>query len=164
MRGGVLRFQWLKDYQELDEQILYIKWNLNKSKLELDRWINGDLANVKLENNSRSSSLEENIDKMLNELDRLSHQKKELITLVDSFAGVENQIVKLKYIDNLTLEDIAEITGYSASYIRKKHSDIRNTLKFVDEYESRRDDRQNKINEIEYYETGILDDNQLSLF
>ena len=164
MRGGVLRFQWLKDYQELDEQILYIKWNLNKSKLELDRWINGDLANVKLENNSRSSSLEENIDKMLNELDRLSHQKKELITLVDSFAGVENQIVKLKYIDNLTLEDIAEITGYSSSYIRKKHSDIRNTLKFVDEYESRRDDRQNKINEIEYYETGILDDNQLSLF
>lgn len=44
-----MRFQWLKNYQDLEEQILFMKWNLNKSKLELERWVSGDLANVRLE-------------------------------------------------------------------------------------------------------------------
>jgi mannose/fructose-specific phosphotransferase system component IIA len=88
-----LRFQWLKDYQELEEQILYIKWNLNKSKLELNRWIYGDLSEIKIEKNSRSSSLENNIEKMLEELDRLKAQKEELLILVDSFSGVENTLI-----------------------------------------------------------------------
>jgi AraC-like DNA-binding protein len=135
-----LRFQWLKDYQELEEQILYIKWNLNKSKLELNRWIYGDLSEIKIEKNSRSSSLENNIEKMLEE------------------------IVKLKYVDNMTLEEIAEETGYSPSYIRKKHSDVRNTLKFVDEYEARSNERQKKISEIEYYDENRTKDNQITLF
>ncbi|OZS36919.1 hypothetical protein CG820_08320, partial [Enterococcus faecium] len=72
-----MRFQWLKDYQELDEQILYLKWNLNKSKLELNRWVNGDLADVRIEKNSRSASLEENIQKIENEIDLLEEQRKE---------------------------------------------------------------------------------------
>lgn len=159
-----MRFQWLKDYQELEEQVLYLKWNLNKSKLELNRWVYGDLSEIKIEKNSRSSSLENNIEKMLEELERLKAQKEELLILVDSFSGVENQIVKLKYVDNMTLEEIAEETGYSPSYIRKKHSDVRNTLKFVDEYEARSNERQKKISEIEYYDENRTKDNQITLF
>ena len=66
-----MRFQWLKDYQELENQILYLKWNLSKSRLELSRWMFGDLSNVRLEKNSRSSSLEENIAKIENEIEIL---------------------------------------------------------------------------------------------
>ena len=77
-----MRFQWLKDYQELDEQILYLKWNLNKSKLELNRWVNGDLADVRIEKNSRTSSLEENIQKIENELELLIEQKEEMLLLI----------------------------------------------------------------------------------
>ncbi len=44
-----MRFQWLKDYQDLEEQLLYLKWNLNKSKLELIRWTTGDLSKVRIE-------------------------------------------------------------------------------------------------------------------
>ena len=77
-----MRFQWLKDYQELDEQILYLKWNLNKSKLELNRWVNGDLADVRIEKNSRSASLEENIQKIENELELLIEQKEEMLLLI----------------------------------------------------------------------------------
>lgn len=159
-----MRFQWLKDYQELEEQILYLKWNLNKSKLELNRWIYGDLSDVKIEENSRSSSLENNIEKMLEELERLKDQEEELLVLVDSFSGIENKIVKLKYVNDMTLEEIAEETGYSASYIRKKHSDVRNTLNFVDEYESRNNERQAKLSEIEYYDENRTKDNQITLF
>lgn len=156
-----VRFQWLKNYQDLEEQILFMKWNLNKSRLELDRWVNGDLANVRLEKNSRSSSLEENIRIIENELELLEKEKIELMELIDSFSGADNQIVKLKYIGDMDVYDIADETGYSVSYIRKRHTEIRKTLSFVDEYEARREDRLKKQDEIDYYS---IDQDQLSLF
>lgn len=156
-----VRFQWLKNYQDLEEQILFMKWNLNKSRLELDRWVNGDLANVRLEKNSRSSSLEENIRIIENELELLEKEKIELMELIDSFSGADNQIVKLKYIDDMDVYDIADETGYSVSYIRKRHTEIRKTLSFVDEYEARREERLKKHEEIDYYSA---DQDQLSLF
>lgn len=156
-----MRFQWLKNYQDLEEQILFMKWNLNKSRLELDRWVNGDLANVRLEKNSRSSSLEESIRIIEDELELLEKDKIELMELIDSFSGADNQIVKLKYIDDMDVYDIADETGYSVSYIRKRHTEIRKTLSFVDEYVSRREDRLKKQEEIDYYS---IDQDQLSLF
>ena len=156
-----VRFQWLKNYQDLEEQILFMKWNLNKSRLELDRWVNGDLANVRLEKNSRSSSLEENIRIIENELELLEKEKVELMELIDSFSGADVQIVKLKYIDDMDVYDIADETGYSVSYIRKRHTEIRKTLSFVDEYEARREERLKKQEEIDYYSA---DQDQLSLF
>ena len=156
-----MRFQWLKNYQDLEEQILFMKWNLNKSRLELDRWVNGDLANVRLEKNSRSSSLEENIRIIENELELLEKEKVELMELIDSFSGADVQIVKLKYIDDMDVYDIADETGYSVSYIRKRHTEIRKTLSFVDEYEARREERLKKQEEVDYYSA---DQEQLSLF
>ncbi|MGF2085882.1 hypothetical protein [Enterococcus casseliflavus] len=156
-----MRFQWLKNYQDLEEQILFMKWNLNKSRLELDRWVNGDLANVRLEKNSRSSSLEENIRIIENELELLEKEKTELMELIDSFSGADVQIVKLKYIDDMDVYDIADETGYSVSYIRKRHTEIRKTLSFVDEYEARREERLKKQEEMDYYSA---DQDQLSLF
>ncbi|MGM0256121.1 hypothetical protein IGK67_000799 [Enterococcus sp. AZ093] len=158
-----MRFQWLKDYQELDEQILYLKWNLNKSKLELTRWVSGDLASVRIEKNSRSSSLEENIQKIENELSLLQEQKEEMLLIIDSFSGIDNQIVKMKYVDDMKLEDIAEKLCYSESHIRKRHSEIRKTMKFLDEYELRQEERLKKDNEIEYYNSEDCEQ-QLSLF
>lgn len=146
-----MRFQWLKEYQELDEQILFLKWNLNKSRLELDRWVYGDLSNVRLEKNSRSSSLEEKIKKIENELKLLNYQKEEMLLLIDSFTGVDNQIVKMKYIDCMSLEEIAEKTGYSESHVRKRHSEIRKTLTFIDDYEEKKADRIKKEIEIDFY-------------
>ncbi|MGF2943333.1 hypothetical protein [Enterococcus xiangfangensis] len=156
-----MRFQWLKDYQELEEQILYLKWNLNKSKLERNRWVYGDLSDVRLEKNSRSASLETIIEKLENEIDLLESQKNELLELIDSFSGVDNQIVRLKYIERKDIYDIAEITGYSISYIRKRHTEIRKTLSFVDAYEDRREERIKKQDELEYYSVKR---DQLSLF
>lgn len=156
-----MRFQWLKNYQDLEEQILFMKWNLNKSRLELDRWVNGDLANVRLEKNSRSSSLEENIRIIENELELLEKEKVELMELIDSFSGADNQIVKLKYIGDMDVYDIADETSYSVSYIRKRHTEIRKTLSFVDEYEARREERLKKQEEMDYYSA---DQDQLSLF
>ena len=159
-----VRFQWLKDYQCLDEQILYLKWNLNKSRLELDRWVNGDLANVRLEKNSRSSSLEESIEKIEQEIKRLEEQKGELLSIVRSFKGLDNDIVRLKYIDGYSLEEVAEETDYSASYIRQRYAAIRKTIQFLDDYELNYNSRKQREDEIEYYNIERIESNQISLF
>ncbi|MGX7195458.1 hypothetical protein [Enterococcus olivae] len=129
-----MRFQWLKDYQELEQQILYLRWNLNKSKLELDRWVNGDLANVRLDKNSRSAKLEENIEAIEKELDILYNQKEETEVLVSSFEGLDNEIVMMKYIHGKTLEEIASDLSYSYSYIKTRHAALKKYLDFTDEY------------------------------
>lgn len=159
-----MRFQWLKDYQELDEQILYLKWNLNKSKLELNRWVYGDLADVRIEKNSRSSMLEENIQKIENEIEILEEQRKEMLAIINSFKGIDNEIIRKKYVEGCSLEIIAEEIGYSASYVRQRHADIRKTLDFLDEYEMNKVNRQNKLNEIDYYNKDRHEAEQISLF
>lgn len=159
-----MRFQWLKDYQELDEQILYLKWNLNKSKLELNRWVYGDLADVRIEKNSRSSMLEENIQKIENEIEILEEQRKEMLAIINSFKGIDNEIIRKKYVEGCSLEIIAEEIGYSASYVRQRHAEIRKTLSFLDEYEMNKVNRQNKLSEIDYYNKGRYESEQISLF
>lgn len=159
-----MRFQWLKDYQELDEQILYLKWNLNKSKLELNRWVYGDLADVRIEKNSRSSMLEENIQKIQNEIEILEEQRGEMRAIINSFEGIDNEIIRRKYIEGCSLEIIAAEIGYSASYVRQRHAEIRKTLDFLDEYEMNKVNRQNKLNEIDYYNKRRREAEQISLF
>ncbi|HGF7564165.1 TPA: hypothetical protein ACF39P_002060 [Enterococcus hirae] len=159
-----MRFQWLKDYQELDEQILYLKWNLNKSKLELSRWVYGDLADVRIEKNSRSSMLEENIKKIENEIETLEEQRKEMLAIINSFKGIDNEIIRKKYVEGCSLEIIAEEIGYSASYVRQRHAEIRKTLSFLDEYEMNKVNRQNKLIEIDYYNNRRDETEQISLF
>lgn len=127
-----MKYQWLKDYKEIEEQIEYLTWNLTRSELELIRWVEGDLVDVKLEKNSRSSSLEKNIEKLKAEIERLEQNKKEVIELVDTFEGVESKIIKRRYIDGMKLEDIAEEIGYSDSYVRKKHTEIKRIMKYLD--------------------------------
>ena len=140
-----MRFQWLKDFQEIDEHILYLKWNLNKSKLELERWTNGDLANVKLEKNSRGSNLEEKIQQIEREIECLIDQKNEMKLIVDSFKGLDNQIMNYKYIKGMTLEMISEKTGYSVSYIQKKHAELRKSVDYLDAYLINKSDLKMKL-------------------
>lgn len=129
-------YQWLKDYKEQVQQISYLKWSLTKSELELERWIYGDLATLNIEKNSRSSILEKNIKRMNQEIERLEKNKQAVKQFIDNLEGIENEIVKLKYIDGMTLEEIAQTTKYSFSYIRQKHSNIRKLTSLVNEYKN----------------------------
>ncbi|MGX7232466.1 hypothetical protein ACWODG_06885 [Enterococcus italicus] len=159
-----MRFQWLKDYQELDDQIVYLKWNLNKSRLERNRWVYGDLSDVRLEKNSRASSLEEIITKIEQEIELLEEQRTEMLAIINSFKGIENEIVRMKYIEGMKLDDIAEEISYSTSYIKKKHADIRGKLDFLDNYEARNINKQGKLSEIDYYNRQRGENGQITLF
>lgn len=129
-----IKFEWLRDYIEREERITYLKWNLAKSKAELARWVEGDLQNVRLTQGSLSANLENNIILLAKELDTLCAEQDELNSLIQTFKGVDQQIVRLKYIEGLSLEAIAETLGYSESHIKHRHAEIRRNISFISEY------------------------------
>lgn len=127
-----MMFDWLKDYQKLEEEIAYIEFNLDKTNAELKRWISGDLAKYKLTAESDGAKVEEHIEAIKYELAHKMNDMYDLQNLISKFKGLDNKIIKKKYIDGMTLEQIAYDLNYSPNYIKRKHAEIMKILKFVD--------------------------------
>lgn len=127
-------FDWLKDYQKLEERIAYLDYNLDKTKAELKRWISGDLRDVRLTAESDGAKVEEHLEAIEYELAHKMNAMYDLKYLISKFTGLENRILKMKYVDGMTLEQIAFDLHYSTGYIRRKHAEIRKIVKFLDEF------------------------------
>ncbi|MES5944852.1 MULTISPECIES: DUF1492 domain-containing protein [Bacillus cereus group] len=126
-------FDWLKDYQKLEERIAYLDYNLDKTKAELKRWVSGDLREVRLTADSEGAKVEERIEAIEYELANEMNDMYKLKNLISKFRGLDNRILKMKYVDGMTLEEIAEDMNYSSSYIYKKHAEIIRRIKFAEE-------------------------------
>lgn len=101
-------FNWLKEYQRLEEEIAYLEYNLDKTKAELKRWVSGDLREVRLTAESEGAKVEERIEAIEYELAHKLNDMYKLKNLISKFRGLDNQILKMKYVDGMTLEQIAE--------------------------------------------------------
>ncbi len=126
-------FDWLKDYQKLEENIEYLDYNLDKTKAELKRWVSGDLREVRLTAESEGAKVEERIEAIEYELAHKMNAMHDLLKLISKFKGLENKLLKMKYVDGMTLEEIAEDMNYSSSYIYKKHAEVIRRIKFAEE-------------------------------
>ena len=114
----VIRYQWLQEYQKLEEEIEILKWKIRKSEMELERWCDPrDLGKVKITNESIASHLEENIKRDQAFLGEKELAMEALMIMIDRFKGLDNQILKMKYIDGMSLREISEEFNYSYSYI-----------------------------------------------
>lgn len=117
----------------LKEEIETIQWKIRKCESELDRWlVGGDLSSVRITTGSRSSRLEEEIQDLNDYLEALIASEKRLIKMVSRFKGLDNKIIKMKYIDGMALKEIAHELNYSYQYIVNKHSAIVSTIKFIE--------------------------------
>lgn len=124
-------YEWLLDYQKLSNEIDYLDYQLCRNKRELKRWVEGDLMNVKLNERSIASSLEETIFNIEYEL---AHKMNDLFKakkLISTFRGLENQILYYRYVEGMTLLEVADTLGYSGSYIYKKHAEILKRIEFA---------------------------------
>lgn len=70
------------------------------------------------------------IERLNDRIERLEKERKEIIELIDQFNGLNNRILKLKYVEGLTLESIAEETGYTYQYIKNKHAELMRIIRF----------------------------------
>lgn len=126
-------YEWLRDYQQIEDEIAYLEYNLERSQKELKRWISGDLASIKLTAESDGAKLEERIERIERELQIKLGEQNNFMSLINNFSGLNHKILKFKYVDGMTLEEIAEVLNYSASYIYKKHAEIAKMIKFAHE-------------------------------
>lgn len=102
------------------------------------RWSNytsgddGDLAKHQnfLTALRRQARLKEVIRDLSNRIEQLEKERKEIVELIGKFSGLNQQILKLKYVEGLTLESIAEEMNYSHSYIKSKHAELMRIIKF----------------------------------
>ncbi|MCU4843748.1 hypothetical protein OB992_07180 [Bacillus cereus] len=123
-------FNWLKDYQKLEEDIAYLDYNLDKTKAELKRWVSGDLREVRLTTESEGAKVEERIEAIEYELAHKMNDMYKLKKLIRTFKGLENKIAYYKYVEGMTLEKIAEELNYSTQYIYNKHAAMREKVEY----------------------------------
>ncbi|MED1305345.1 hypothetical protein BK704_20820 [[Bacillus thuringiensis] serovar konkukian] len=122
---------WLKDYQKLKDEILYLEHNLYRSKRELKRWVSGDLRDVCLTADSEGAKVEEHIEAIEYELAFKMNEMFDLKKVIQSFKGLEHKIIYGKYVKGMTLERIAEELSYSTQYIYNKHAEIKRKIEYV---------------------------------
>lgn len=128
------KFQWLNEYNELQDEIAFIENNLERSQKELKRWIDGDLAKYKLTADSDGAKLEERIEAIEYELAHKMNDLYDMKKIIASFGGLENKILYMKYIEGMTLEKVAEELKYSAQYIYNKHAQIKRMVEYAESW------------------------------
>lgn len=139
-------YQWLKNYRENEEKLTYLKWALDKTQSMLSRWGKEEFPIIRQVNDYSAVSLKKKIQSIKQEIIELEMQLEDANDIFSSLDETDSQIMKLKYLDGLSLEDIAKRLGYSHSYIRKRHADLKRILVFLDSYQAKRRERTQNIN------------------
>lgn len=131
-------FEWLELYQNLDmqQQALEIKKDICIE--EMERWHSISYARADLGKKhdfhsrlQQVSRIEEELEELNERIKKLEEQKERVLSLLDRFQGIEHKILRKKYVDGLTLQEIAYDLGYSEQYIRKKHAECIKRIKFI---------------------------------
>ncbi|MEX5935739.1 sigma factor-like helix-turn-helix DNA-binding protein [Mammaliicoccus sciuri] len=131
-------FEWLKLYRDLDMQHKALELKRDISKEEIDRWYSVSYERVDLGKKQDMLSRVRQVDRIREELEelnerieRIERQKNKVLELIDRFEGIEHKILRKKYIDDMTLQEIAYDLGYSEQYIRKKHAECIKRIDFI---------------------------------
>ncbi|MFV5937924.1 sigma factor-like helix-turn-helix DNA-binding protein [Mammaliicoccus sciuri] len=131
-------FEWLKLYRDLDMQHKALELKRDISKEEIDRWYSVSYARADLGKKQDMLSRVRQVDRIREELEelnerieRIERQKNKVLELIDRFEGIEHKILRKKYIDDMTLQEIAYELGYSEQYIRKKHAECIKRIDFI---------------------------------
>ena len=83
-----------------------------------------ELGEVKGINNSIALRLENKIKQSAAYLEEKEQAMESLVMIIDRFKGLDNQLLKMKYIDGMTLKQIAEKLTYSCQHIVNLHASI----------------------------------------
>lgn len=126
-------YEWLKEYRNIEIQIIELENSITRSKRELGRWTGGDLMDVKLTAESDGAKLEERIFDLEYEL---AHKMNDLIDIkrmVGKFDLVDHKILYSRYIEGKTFDEIADELGYSKGTIYNKHAMLMKVVGYLDE-------------------------------
>lgn len=130
-------YEWVTSLIAIDQELFEIRLSLDLNEKELYRWQNytnedGDLAKHQtfLTALQKQARLKEVIESLATREEQLKKQRQDIIDTIEKFQGLDQRILKMKYVDGMKLESIAEETGYTYQYIRSRHADIMKMIRF----------------------------------
>lgn len=118
-------YEWLIGYQKLEQEIYYLDWELETYKAELDRWCDpSDLGRYSLTKDSKASKLEDIISDLERRLAFKINRKFDLEKIIYGFKGLDHHILRMKYVEGLSLKEISVELDHGYYYIRRRHAAI----------------------------------------
>lgn len=130
-------YEWVTTLMAIDQELYELQLALDLNEAELHRWQNysnndGDLAkhHTFLTALQKQARLKEVIESLATREEELKKQRQDIIDTIEKFQGLDQRILKMKYVEGLTLESVAEETGYTYQYIRSRHADIMKMIRF----------------------------------
>ena len=113
------------NYENINLKLGLIQSKINDTQIEIHK--------LKLEKDSNASQLESIVKTTRHELEYKIEEKEELIILVSKFKGLNNQILRMKYIEDKNLYEIALDLNFSVGYIQQRHAELKRMLGVLDE-------------------------------
>lgn len=130
-------YEWVNTLLAIDIELEELQISITLNSNELERWENysfkdGDLAKQQtfLTALQKQARLKEVISSLVSRREQLEQQRKEIVDTIEKFKGLEQRILKMKYVEGMKLEAIAESTGYSYQYIKNKHAEMMRIIRF----------------------------------
>ncbi|MCD5202349.1 sigma-70 family RNA polymerase sigma factor [Enterococcus casseliflavus] len=130
-------YEWVNTLLAIDIELEELQISITLNSNELERWENysfkdGDLAKQQtfLTALQKQARLKEVISSLVSRQEQLEQQRKEIVDTIEKFKGLEQRILKMKYVEGMKLEAIAESTGYSYQYIKNKHAELMRIIRF----------------------------------
>lgn len=130
-------YEWVTSLIAIDQELFEIRLSLDLNEKELNRWQNysnedGDLAKHQtfLTALQKQARLKEVIESLATREEQLKKQRQDIIDTIEKFKGLDQRILKMKYVDGMKLEAIAEETGYTYQYIKNKHAELMRIIRF----------------------------------
>ena len=130
-------YEWVTSLIAIDQELYELRLSLDLNEKELYRWKNysnedGDLAKHQtfLTALQKQARLKEVIESLATREEKLKKQRQDIIDTIEKFQGLDQRILKMKYVDGMKLESIAEETGYTYQYIKNKHAELMRIIRF----------------------------------
>ncbi|MGH1703596.1 sigma-70 family RNA polymerase sigma factor [Enterococcus gallinarum] len=130
-------YEWVTSLIAIDQELYELRLSLDLNEKELYRWQNysnedGDLAKHQtfLTALQKQARLKEVIESLATREEQLKKQRQDIIDTIEKFQGLDQRILKMKYVDGMKLESIAEETGYTYQYIKNKHAELMRIIRF----------------------------------
>ena len=130
-------YEWVTSLIAIDQELFEIRLSLDLNENELYRWQNysnedGDLAKHQtfLTALQKQARLKEVIESLATREEQLKKQRQDIIDTIEKFQWLDQRILKMKYVDGMKLEAIAEETGYTYQYIKNKHAELMRIIRF----------------------------------
>ncbi|PLR79707.1 hypothetical protein CVD25_06465 [Bacillus canaveralius] len=105
----------LKNYPHTKEAISNLEWDIKRSRFDLVRWQpGGDLFeqnNIEMATKNQTR-LNDEITSMKGQIE---DKKKEIrkLKLIDIFKGLENQVIRMRYIDGMSLAELIRMIKFA---------------------------------------------------